>query len=136
MAGRIIITTPKGSVIQYKTKSGTIRASLEWDPQFGPERSAQANNAQAKFDSEVMRLMEPYMQLVTGAMIMSMRLSSTPGSGEIIVNTPYARKVFYSKSPVGRPTGPLRGPYYVHRMKADKRDQLRTFAASPTGGKT
>ena len=136
MAGRIVVSTPKGSVIQYKTKNGTIRAAIEWNPTFGPQRTAQANSAQAKFDSEVMRLMEPYMQLVTGAMIMSMRLSSTPGSGEIIVNTPYARKVFYSKSPVGRPTGPLRGPYYFHRMKADKRDQLRTFAASATGGKT
>ncbi|MBR1533719.1 MAG: hypothetical protein IJ639_05100 [Ruminococcus sp.] len=135
MAGKIIITTPKGAVVQYKTKNGTIKTRIEWSPGFGRDRSAQANTAQAMFDSEVMRLMEPYMQLVTGAMIASMRLSSTPGTGEVIVNTPYARRVYYSRSSVGRPTGPLRGPYYFHRMKADKRDHLRRFAASAIGGK-
>lgn len=135
MAGKIVVTTPQGSVIQVKTVNGKIQARIEWSPDFGARRSARFNTAQARFDSEVMRLMEPYMQMVTGAMIMSMRVSSTPGTGEVIVNTPYARKVYRSKSPVGRPTGQLRGPFYFERMKADKREQLRRFAASETGGK-
>lgn len=135
MAEKIVITTPKGDVVTYKTANGEIKARIEWNPDFGSNRTRQFRQGQKMFDSEVMRLMEPYMQMVTGAMIMSMRLSSTPGTGEVIVNTPYARRVYYSRSPVGRPTGALRGPYYFHRMKADKRDHLRRFAASATGGK-
>ena len=136
MAGKIVITTPKGSVVQYKTDNGVIKARLEWKPTFGAERTTSANNGQAKFDNEVMRLMEPYMQLVTGAMIMSMRLSSTPGDGEIIVNTPYARKVYYSRSPVGRPTGSLRGPYYFERMKAANRGRRSLTSGRTTSGRT
>ena len=136
MADRIVITTPKGSVVTYKTENGKISARIDWNPAFGSERTRRFREAQVMFDTEVMRLMEPYMQMVTGAMIMSMRLSSTPGTGEVIVNTPYARKVYYSRSPVGRPTGALRGPYYFHRMKADKRDHLQVFAATASGAKT
>lgn len=132
---KIIVTTPKGSVVQVKTEAGDITAHIEWSPSFGGERTSQFQTGQAKFDSETMRLMEPYMQLDTGAMIVSMRLSTNPGDGEIIINTPYARRVYYSKSPVGRKTGALRGPRHFDRMKADKKGQLQRFAAAVTGGK-
>jgi hypothetical protein len=135
MADRIVITTPKGSVVTYKTANGKISARIDWNPDFGSNRTRRFRQGQVMFDTEVMRLMEPYMQLVTGAMIASMRLSSTPGTGEVIVNTPYARRVYYSRSSVGRPTGPLRGPYYFHRMKANNREHLRRFSASALGAK-
>lgn len=135
MDKKLIITTPKGSVMRIKTNAGTVTAKIEWNPSFGKDRTSSFNAGQARLDSEIMRLMEPYMQMVSGAMIMSMRLSTTPGSGEIIVNTPYARKVYYSRSAVGRPTGPLRGPRYFERMKADKKSQIRRFTASHLGAK-
>lgn len=132
---KIIVTTPKGSVVQFKTEAGEVAARIEWNPGFGANKTAVFQKGQAMMDSEVMRLMEPYMQLLTGAMIMSMRLSTTPGSGEVIVNTPYASRVYYTKSGIGRKTGPLRGPRYFDRMKADKKDQLRRTAAAAMGGK-
>ena len=135
MTVRTVISTPRGAVVQLKTKAGEMKAELLWNPGFGPEYTRKFNSAQAKLDSEVMRLLEPYMQLDTGAMIMSMRLATTPGHGEIIVNTPYARRVYYSNSPVGRATGPLRGPYYFPRMVADKRGYLRSFAARTLGAR-
>lgn len=131
MAERIIVTTPRGSVV----KIGNTTARIEWSPSFGAKRTSDFNKGQKMLDEEIMKQMEPYMQMVSGAMIMSMRLSTTPGSGEIVVNTPYARKVYYSRSPVGRPTGALRGPYHFARMKADKKAYLRKFVAATVGGK-
>lgn len=132
---KLIVTTPKGEVFTIKTKNGTVRARLVWNEGFGRKWTGKYQSGQQKLDLEIMRLMEPYMQMDTGAMIMSMRLATQPGSGKIRVNTPYGRKVYYSKSFVGRATGALRGPYYFHRMKADKKDYLRRFAARNMGAK-
>ncbi|MFV0351427.1 MAG: hypothetical protein ACK5JF_03835 [Oscillospiraceae bacterium] len=132
---KLVITTPKGEVFTIKSKNGTVQAQLVWNEDFGREWTSKYQSAQEKLDMEIMRLMEPYMQMDTGAMIMSMRLATQPGSGKIRVNTPYGRKVYYSKSSVGRTTGALRGPYYFHRMKTDNKDYLRNFAAQNVGAK-
>lgn len=125
---KIIVETPHGSVVTVKAKNGTVKAKLKWNEEFGKKKTAVFDRGQAIFDSEVMRQMTPYMQLVTGAMIHSMTLGTDVGSGEIRVITPYARSVYYSSAPVGRPTGPLRGPYYFERMKADKSNYLKDVA--------
>lgn len=125
---KIIVETPRGSVVTVKAKNGTVKAKLKWNEGFGKKKTAVFDRGQAIFDSEVMRQMTPYMQLVTGAMIHSMTLGTDIGSGEIRVITPYAKSVYYSSAPVGRPTGPLRGPYYFERMKADKSNYLKDVA--------
>lgn len=135
MNKNLVISTPRGAVYTVKTASGKVTARLEWNKDFGQRRTKDFQNAQVKFDLEVLKQMEPYMQLDTGAMIFSARLSTVPGTGEIIVNTPYASRVYHSKSAVGRATGALRGPYYFQRMVADKREYLRRFAANAVGGK-
>lgn len=84
---------------------------------------------QKKFDDEVMRVIEPYMPKDWGTMIESMPPATTPGSGRIIVNTPYAHRRLLSARKNG-----LRGPDYFNRMKADKRDDLLRFAANLAGG--
>ena len=102
---------------------------------FGKEMTGNVQQWQKALDSEVMRLMEPYMPLDTGMMIKSMMVTTVIGSGRVEVNTPYAMAVLRGKSSVGRPTGPLRGPQYFERFKADKLPTLRASVAKLTGGK-
>lgn len=132
---KIVVETPQGRVVTVKTKDGTTRAKLEWNPRFGPSFTRQLQSGQAKFDMEIMKQMEPYMQLDSGAMIKSMQVATEVGSGLVRVRTPYARKVHDSKSGIGRPTGALRGPMYFARMAADKRPYLREFAKRVVGAK-
>lgn len=132
---KIIVSTPKGKIYTYKKKSGDVVVRLSFNKDFGKKYTKLLQDGQWVLDMQVMRLMEPYMQLRTGAMIESMRAATKPGDGEIIVNTPYARKVYYTPSAIGRPTGPLRGPKYFERMKADKKDELRRTAARAAGAK-
>ena len=132
---KIITNTPQGKVVTVHTKQGTVTAKLVWNPGFGPEFTRKMQSGQAKFDMEVMKQMEPYMQLDTSAMIKSMQAATDVGSGLVRVRTPYARKVYYTRSRVGRPTGPLRGPYYFDRMKANRLSYLMGFAAKAVGAK-
>ena len=132
---KLIVETPAGRVVTVKTKEGTMRARLVWNPGFGRKFTAQLQSGQAKLDMEIMKQMQPYMQLDSGAMIKSMELATEVGSGLIRVRTPYARKVYYSKAGVGRKTGALRGPYYFQRMKADKVGYFRNFAKKVVGAK-
>lgn len=81
-------------------------------------------------DSEVMRYMQPYMPKLTGIMIESMVISTNIGSGEVVVDTPYAKK----RSKSARNNG-QRGPYFFERMKADHRDDILEGAAKLSGGK-
>ena len=86
-------------------------------------------------DSEVMRVMEPYMSLDTGMMIASMQSATHPGSGEIHVNTPYAAKVNYVSGIMGK-NGPNRGRRFFDRMKADKLAYFKAFVAKALGAKS
>lgn len=129
------LETPKATVFMVTTKSGKLKAKMEVKPGYTKRMEQTFSNVQRRVDSEVMRYMEPYMQMQTGAMIMSMRASTVAGSGEVIVNTPYARRVYYSSSGVGRPTGPQRGPKYFERMKADKKDVILRVAKGESGAK-
>ncbi|MDL2214472.1 minor capsid protein [Clostridia bacterium OttesenSCG-928-O13] len=132
---KIITSTPKGRVITVHTKSGSVTARIEWNPGFGPRFTRQMQSGQAKFDMEVMKQMEPYMQLDSGAMINSMRLATDVGSGLIRVRTPYARRRYYERTRIGISKHPLGGPYYFLRMRADKHAYLRSFAAKVVGAK-
>ncbi len=82
-------------------------------------------------DSEVMRRMEPYMPKLTGAMINSMITGTRIGSGEVVVNTPYA----HARSKSARNVPLLRGPHFFERFKADCKDDILRAAALASGGK-
>lgn len=129
------LVTPKATVFMLETKSGRHKAKIEINPSYTKRMEQSFSNVQRRIDSEVMRYMEPYMQMQTGAMIMSMRASSVIGSGEVVVNTPYARRIYYSSAGVGRPTGPQRGPKYFERMKADKKEAILKAAKGESGAK-
>lgn len=71
-------------------------------------------------DSEVIRKMEPYIPFDSGEMARSVKRASEVGSGEVVVDTPYARRQNY-ENPGGKG---LRGPHYFDRMKADHKDDI------------
>lgn len=122
------IETPKGTVYQYKTQEGKVKCMLEWNPGFGPEWSNTLDNAQAMFDAECLRLTEPYVPMATGMLKNSAQIASNIGGGELMWDTPYAVKQYYSNRKPGSTTGPLRGPRWGERMKADNLPHLESFA--------
>ena len=86
-------------------------------------------------DSEVMRYMEDYMPRLSGHMIDQMIIPTVIGSGEVVVETPYARlRSKIAKSPP-ESSGPNRGPHFFERMKADHADDILNGAAKLSGGK-
>ncbi len=107
------IKTPRGSVVVGPNG----KAQLVWNTNVGPKWTRRFNKAQVFVDSEVLRLSEPYIPLLTGMLIKSGILGTEPGSGKVKWIAPYAKAQYYSKRKPGSMTGPLRGPYWFRRMK-------------------
>jgi hypothetical protein len=98
-------------------KSGH-KAELAWNIRFSSERTELLHAAQIFIDSEVLRLSEPYIPLLTGTLIRSGILGTEFGSGKVQWITPYARRQYYAgRAPGESKTGPLRGCKWFERMK-------------------
>lgn len=93
----------------------------------------EGGRVQQYVDSEVMRYMQPYMPKLSGTMIESMVIATDIGSGEVVVNTSYAKKV--SKKARYNKEEPLRGARFFERMKADHNDDILNGAAIISGAK-
>lgn len=147
MEFKTVIQTPRGSVIQYKTKNGNIKAKLEWNPNFGAEKTQQFSRAQKYVDSEVLRMSDPYVPMQSGALKLSGTLATDIGSGEVNWNTPYARCQYYGKLMVGSAPktltntnlqyhgGGKRGAKWFERMKVDHKKDIVAGAARIAGGR-
>jgi hypothetical protein len=120
-----VIETPRGKVV---TTPGGTAAYIEWNPNFSGIWTNAYNKAQAVFDSEVLRLCQPYTPLLTGMLISSGILGTVPGDGGVSWIAPYARAQYYSPRKPGSATGGLRGPYWFERMKADNLEHLVLLA--------
>lgn len=113
------IITPRGMIYQ----TANAKAKLEWNTTFQRwQRNYSA--AQSFVDSEVLRLSEPYIPLLTSMLIKSGILGTFIGSGLVQWIAPYAKAQYYSKRKPGRQTGPLRGPLWFERMKAVNRNRI------------
>lgn len=51
--------------------------------------------AQVYLDNEVMRSTESYVPFDTGTLARSTQLATKPGDGQVLYDTPYARKLYY-----------------------------------------
>lgn len=128
---KIVVETPRGKIIQTKSKNGTIVAELKWKPGFGSEYSAKYNQAQSFVDSEVLRLCDPLTPMRRKALLLSGTLATDVGSGLVQYNAPYARYHYYGKLMVGPAPkelteidltyegAPQRGAFWFERMKAN-----------------
>ena len=107
------IKTPRGRV--FVTAGG--KAALEWNTNFRPIWQRRYTKAQKFVDSEVLRVSEPFVPLLTGVLIKSGILGTEIGSGMVQWIAPYARRQYYATRKPGSQTGPLRGPYWFERAK-------------------
>ena len=88
------------------------------------ERIKAFDKKQKYIDATVLRLSEPYIPKISANLIQSGIRATKIGSGAVIYSAPYSRKVFYSKTPIGRSNGAKRGADWFNRMKIDKKEQI------------
>ena len=118
---------------EYVGKDGKTKIRLKWNKEQLTNRNENYKLAQQYIDSEILRLCEPYVPYLTGVLDKSSIWSTVIGSGEVDWNTPYAHRQYYSKSAVGRETGPLRGPMWFERMKQARGQEIIKVAKRIAG---
>lgn len=126
---KIIIKTPRGQIVQ--AKNGT--AKLEWNKEFGAQKTAQFSRAQKFLDSEVLRTTAPYVPLRTGALMKSGQLGTVIGSGEVVYNAPYAAAQYYGTAE-SRSDDAQRGGMWFERSKTDHKDEWLRGTKKIAGG--
>ena len=108
------IETPKGSIVIGENG----KAELKWNTNFVPKWQGYYTSAQKFVDSEVLRLSEPFIPLLTSMLIKSGILGTDVGSGTVKWIAPYAKWQYYrGRRPGASQTGPLRGRFWFERMK-------------------
>lgn len=128
------ITTPKGSVIQIKTKNGSIKAELKWNPGFSEMWNGRVTKAQVYLDSEVLRLSNRYVPLRTSMLQKSGILGTEIGKGEVCWIAPYAKEQYYDTAD-SRSYDPQRGAHWFKRMWADHSSAIIAGGKKRAGGK-
>jgi hypothetical protein len=111
-----------------------MKAVLEWNTDFVPKWEKRYSEAQKFVDSEVLRLSEPYVPLLTGMLIKTGILGTEIGSGTVQWIAPYARAQYYMKRKNPSTTGPLRGPHWFERMKEVHKRTILEGARRIAGG--
>lgn len=120
-SSKAVIETPRGVIVIGKNG----KAELKWNPGFAPKWTRRYSAAQKFVDSEVLRLCEPYIPLLTGTLIKSGILGTDVGSGEVAWIAPYAKAQYYKgRAPGTSNFGPLRGRFWYERMKEVKGKQI------------
>lgn len=92
---------------------------------------------QRYIDSTVLRLSDPYVPYLSGQLKLSGIRGTVIGKGEVVYNSPYARRQYYNNRGSGKEgtsRGGLRGRYWFERMKADRLDEILDGAAKIAGG--
>lgn len=89
---------------------------------------------QRYIDSEVLRLSDQYIPMDTGELKRSGVQQTVLGSGEVVYQTLYARKAYYT--PANFAGAPIRGNYWFEKMKnAGGKDQILNGAIKMAGAK-
>lgn len=89
-------------------------------------------------DSTVLQLNEPFIPFDLGTLFKSGKIHTKIGSGQVIYNTPYARRWYYMPARFeggsGSGTATIgRGNYWFERMKAQYKDQILEGACKIAG---
>ena len=118
------ISTPRGTLYQTKGQNGTVKARLEWNPEFGQKKAQAFSKAQEFIDSECLRYCDPLTPRRTGYLIKSGQLGTVIGSGELNYLAPYARRQYYEHKTKAR---------WFETMKASHKDAIREGAEKLAG---
>lgn len=124
------IETPRGKIVVGPDG----KAQLIFHPGFAPKWTRRYSQAQKFVDSEVLRLSEPFIPLLTGTLIKTGILGTDIGSGLVQWIAPYARRQYYrGRAPGTSNFGPLRGRFWFERMRQVHGRQIITGARRITG---
>lgn len=129
----VVISTPRGQIIQAKTKNGKVTAKLTWNENFGATKTEQFSRAQKFLDSEVLRTTSPYVPFKTGTLMKTGQLGTVIGSGEVNWIAPYAAAQYYTTAQ-SRPYDAQRGGMWFERSKADHKREWVSGAKKIAGG--
>lgn len=100
---------------------------------LGERGLGKGGTVQKLIDAEIIRRCDPKVPFRTGALKDSAQTSTAIGSGVIVYNTPYARRMFYN--PQYHFNGaPERGAFWAQRMWAEDGDDIVRMAAEAAGG--
>ena len=121
------IITPRGKVF-INTK--TMRAELEWDPQFADEQNrlyGLGSPLQQFIDSYVRDGSKPYLPFRTGMLDESSNLGTVIGEGYVRYIAPYSARLYYNAGyNFSKDANPLAGAFWFERWKSDN---LTSFIA-------
>lgn len=111
-----------------KYSDNNFSARIQWSDGFIQNLNGLVGiggDLQSWLDQSIVNGMQPYMPLLTGAMIQSMVDHTDIGSGIIRVVTPYAlRQYWEGREPGESQTGALRGRLYFVRYMNDHQNDL------------
>lgn len=124
------IQMPSASTVNINGNTAT----LNFNPDFGSERTAMFDKTQSMIDSEVLRLNAPYVPLQYGTYMKSGSFGTVIGDGEVQYTVPYAAKLYYNPQ-YNFNEAPMRGAYHFERMKADHKDDILQMAKKECGAK-
>ena len=106
----------------------SFKLEMEPESKIIKNNGLQANGPIQKIiDSEVIRRIEPYTPKREGILIASGPMHTKIGSGEVIQETPYARRLYYNRH-YNFWGAPRRGAFWFERMKADHKDDILKLA--------
>ncbi len=104
---------------------------ITFNPNFADNAEKNFERAQQYVDSEVLRLSDPYVPMLTGTLKKSGTLGTVIGSGVVEYTAPYAKEQYYNNAGRGKEglnaangNKGLRGREWFERMKADHLDEI------------
>lgn len=98
------------------------------------QRNLQTGGQVQRFiDSEVIRRMDTYTPFDSGALKSSPLAQTSIGTGQIVQQTPYARRWYYM--PAKFQGSPTRGNKWFEKMKINHKDSILKGASSICGGR-
>ena len=106
-------------------------SGIVFNAEFANQSDALLSRKQKFVDSEVLRLSDPYVPMLTGTLKKTGITGTVLGSGEVDYTAPYARRNYYENGGRGKEglnasggVKGLRGKQWFERMKADHKDEI------------
>ena len=115
---KVTLDVPEGKILLDKNG----KAYIKYNPNFKRQMENSLGKVQEFVDMTVRNNLMAYVSFRTGTQQKSIKLSTMLGSGQVIINVPYAEYQAYSKR-IKKRVG-KRGTYPFERMKADKKDSI------------
>ena len=114
----------------YRFRADGVQMSLDWQTNFGAEKTAALQKAQFVTAQKAAALIDRYVPFDTGILKNSVNQASKFDEGLLVYNTPYARRQFYLH-PEGEclhGENGLRGSYWGQRALADYGEAIAYIA--------